>query len=166
MKKIVLILAALSLPITSRAVLAVCPACTIAVGAGLGLSRYLGVDDLISGVWVGGFTLSFSLWFINWLKKKEFKLPFLNWIILVFMYALVFLPLQLTGIIGDSFNKLWGIDKLILGAVFGSGVFLLAIFLDRKIRIIYGKQLFVYQKVVFPVVGVIILSIILYFLTK
>ena len=32
---------------------AVCPVCIVAVGAGLGLSEYLGIDDTIAGVWIG-----------------------------------------------------------------------------------------------------------------
>jgi hypothetical protein len=31
----------------------VCPVCTIAVAGGVGLCRYLGIDDLISGSWIG-----------------------------------------------------------------------------------------------------------------
>ncbi len=33
---------------------AICPICTIAVGAGVGFSRYLGIDDTIAGLWIGG----------------------------------------------------------------------------------------------------------------
>ncbi len=32
-----------------------CPVCSISIGVGVGLCRYLGIDDLISGVWIGGF---------------------------------------------------------------------------------------------------------------
>jgi hypothetical protein len=33
---------------------AICPLCTIAVGAGVGLSRWIGVDDAVTGLWIGG----------------------------------------------------------------------------------------------------------------
>ena len=42
----------------AKQALAVCPICTIAVGAGVGLSRYFGVDDAITGLWVGGLIVS------------------------------------------------------------------------------------------------------------
>ena len=48
---------------------AVCPVCTVAVGAGLEGARLLGVDDVITGIWAGGLTLSLTLWTISWLKK-------------------------------------------------------------------------------------------------
>ena len=39
-------------------VLAICPLCTFAVGAGIGLTQYLGIDDVITGLWIGGFIVS------------------------------------------------------------------------------------------------------------
>ncbi|MBU2577676.1 hypothetical protein KKA69_02480 [Patescibacteria group bacterium] len=41
---------------------AVYPVCTITVGAGLGISRWLGIDDSIPGLWIGGLILSSGLW--------------------------------------------------------------------------------------------------------
>src|SRR3989344_3021049 len=50
---------------------AVCPICTVAVGAGLGLSRYFGIDDAVSSIWIGGIFLSSSFWLSDWLDKKN-----------------------------------------------------------------------------------------------
>lgn len=140
---------------------AVCPVCTIAVGAGLGLSRYLGVDDVISGIWIGALTLSSSLWFINWLTKKLPKPLTLNFKLLIILlcYLLVLGPLSWTGVIGHPFNRIWGIDKLIFGTVIGTAAFLAGIRLDKKIRQVHGKQLFNYQKIVFPLAVLIIASL-------
>src|SRR3989344_1899336 len=85
--------------LVTREVLAVCPICTVAVGAGLGLSRWLGIDDAVSSIWIGGLILSMSFWAIDWLNKKKFKAiqQFSNSTISVFviiaMYALVLIPL-------------------------------------------------------------------------
>ena len=49
---------------------AICPICTLAVGAGVGLSRWLGVDDTVTGLWIGGLTVSMILWTIFWADKK------------------------------------------------------------------------------------------------
>ena len=57
--------------------LAVCPVCTVAVGAGVGLSRWLGVDDLITGTWIGGLLVSMIWWTIDWLNKKNIRFSFL-----------------------------------------------------------------------------------------
>jgi len=57
---------------TAQKVLAVCPLCTVAVGAGVGLSRWLGIDDVITGLWIGGLIVSLIAWSENWLDKKIF----------------------------------------------------------------------------------------------
>jgi hypothetical protein len=152
---------------------AVCPVCTVAVVAGLGLSRYLGIDDTVSGVWIGGVILSSSFWFIDWLQKKNFKwlkkyyeFKYWKYSVLLGMYALVLLPLFRSEIIGHPFNRLWGIDKLFLGISVGTGAFLLGMFLDTKAREKHGKQFFNFQKVVFPVVALVISSLIFFLITS
>lgn len=153
---------------------AVCPVCTVAVAGGLGLSRYFGVDDTISGIWIGGLILSSSLWLINWLYKRNYfkyvknlkvLLP-IKYLIIIIMYLLVLGPLAWKDIIGHPFNTVWGIDKLIVGIVVGSAAFWLAVWLDRKVRETSGKQLFNFQKIILPIFFLVILSIIMYLVTK
>lgn len=148
---------------------AVCPICTIAVAGGLGVSRYLGIDDSIIGVWSGGLMVSLTLWTIDWLSKKEWKilekinkntrllLAFSFWILLTYP------PLFWSGIIGHPFNTILGIDKLIFGSILGLIAFLIGFYLDKKVREIKGKQLFNFQKVAFPVASLLIFSLVLYF---
>ncbi|MDP3994511.1 MAG: hypothetical protein Q8P91_01615, partial [bacterium] len=134
-----------------------CPVCTLAVGAGLGLSRYLGIDDAVSGVWAGGLVISVSFWFCDWLKKKNYRFlkaikdQYLVFLSILFWAAFTYIPLWKIGIIGHPFNVIWGVDKLLFGSIVGAISFLLAIFTDKKVRKIKGRQLFNYQKVVFPV---------------
>lgn len=145
-----------------------CPVCTAAVVAGLGFSRWLGIDDTVSGVWIGGIILSSSLWFSNWISKKHPKWHTAFYMLLTtaFMYLIVFIPLQLAGITGHPFNKLWGVDKLVLGTLVGSAVFLLGLWADKKVRKIKRGQLFNFQKVVFPVALLLISSLGLWIITK
>ena len=148
--------------------LAVCPVCTAAVIAGLGLSRWLGVDDTVSGIWIGGVLLSSSLWLASWLKTKFPSKPLISnpLLIIAATYLLVFIPLALTDIVGHPFNRLWGIDKLVLGTFFGSVAFWFGTLLDKRVRKIKGKQLFNYQKIIFPVVLLLLSSLVLWLLTK
>ena len=143
---------------------AVCPICTVAVGVGLGLSRYLGIDDAVSSIWIGGLILSSSFWLIDWLNKK-YKVQNTKYIMLIFasMYALVLIPLWAGKIIGHPFNTILGIDKVLFGTALGSLMFLIGMWVDGKIRKIKGKQLFVYQKVAFPVLTLVITSLLVYF---
>lgn len=150
-------------------VYAQCPVCTVAVIAGLGLSRWLGIDDTVSGVWIAGIILASSFWLANWLEKKfklRSKFKYLSWAVIIPMYLLVFIPLKVMGITGHPFNTLLGIDKLILGALVGSIVYPFGIWADKKVRKIKGKQLFNFQKVVFPVALLLISSLVLWIITK
>jgi len=151
-----------------KAALAVCPICTVAVGAGLGLSRYLGIDDIISGIWVGGLMISLTLWTADWLQKKNWKIlrkisNHFHLLFFIFYLLITYPPLFWAGIIGHPFNTVLGIDKLIFGSIIGAIAFILGMLADKKIRKIKGKQLFNYQKVVFPVLSLIIFSLVLYF---
>jgi len=153
---------------------AVCPVCTVAVAGGLGLSRYLGVDDTISGIWIGGLILSSSLWLIDLLSNKDYfkylKKPrvilFAKYLIIVLMYLLIFVPLAWKDIIGHPFNTFWGVDKLIVGTIVGTLVFLTGMWTDKKVRRIKGRQLINYQKVVFPIALLTISSIMFWIMTR
>jgi hypothetical protein len=142
---------------------AVCPVCTVAIGAGLGISRALGIDDAVTSVWIGGLILSSSYWFYDWLTKKKPALNTTNYLLLTIflMYLIVLIPLWYGKYIGRYGNQLFGIDKIIIGTVAGSLVFLFAKWADQKVRQIKGKQLFNYQRVVFPVSGLVIMCLIL-----
>ena len=149
--------------------LAVCPVCTIAVGAGLGLSRFLGIDDTVSGLWIGALIISSSFWLVNWLMAKyklKIKESYLKAGVSVVTGALILIPLYFVDIIGHPYNTLWGIDKLVFGSILGSGIFLLALWTDQKARKIKGKQFFPYQKVVLPIGFLAIGSLVMYLLTK
>jgi len=162
---------------------AVCPVCTVAVIAGLGVSRELGVDDIVTSIWIGGLMLSASFWTINWIEKSKWREKIykhvckvrcgmteyqaLNFWTILLVYLLVFIPLLLNHTIGISGNALWGIDKIVLGIAIGSTMFLVGIWIDKMIRKGRdGKQLFHFQKVVFPVLSLIISSLVFYFVTK
>lgn len=153
---------------------AVCPVCTVLVIAGLGISRALGIDDVVTSVWIGGLILSMSFWLIDWVGKKKWLdkikdkkiISWINFSMIVVMYLLVLIPLKLDHSIGIRLNKLWGIDKVILGTAIGSVVFLFGMWADKKVRKVYGKQLFDFQRVAFPVLSLIISSVIFYFVTK
>jgi hypothetical protein len=141
--------------------MAVCPVCTIAVAGGVGLCRFLGIDDLISGAWIGALLFSLFLWTIEWLNKKKIKFLFRKPLVFVFWYGLTIFPLMKIGIIGHPQNKFLGIDKLIFGIFSGTVVFLLSILFENYLRKEnQGKAYFKFQKILIPVLFLIILSLI------
>jgi len=77
------------------------------------------------------------------------------------------IPLYWSQIIGLPGNTLWGLDKFILGTGAGTLIFLLSVELDRWIRTKnQGRVLFFYQKVIIPVVLLLLTSLAFYFITK
>ena len=147
---------------------AVCPVCTVAVGAGLEISRLLGVDDTITSVWIGGLILSMAFWFTDWFNKRfpKSKTSGYKLLIIIIMYLLVLVPLIWTKTIGLPYNTIFGVDKIIFGTFIGSLVFIFARWSDQKVRKVKGNQLFNYQRVIFPVLSLLFASIIMYFVSR
>lgn len=144
---------------------AVCPVCTVAVGAVLGLSRYLGIDDIITSLWIGGLIVSTIYWIIDWLGKRNKKGIVVNILSTVFAYALVLVPLYWGGIIGHPFNTFCGIDKILFGTIIGSFAF----FFGAQLHFYLKKQnkdkvVIPFQKVVVPVGALWLISLIFYFI--
>jgi hypothetical protein len=144
---------------------AICPLCVVAIGAGLGLSRWLGVDDVVSSVWIGALLVALILWTLVEMRKKNWKFPFDVVVIWLAYYLLTFIPLYYAGIVGHPLNKIFGIDKIIFGIAVGTVVFLLSnwlhLYLKKKNN---GKSFFPYQKVVLPVIILALTSLIFYLL--
>ncbi|KKS95800.1 MAG: hypothetical protein UV71_C0003G0034 [Microgenomates group bacterium GW2011_GWC1_43_13] len=144
-----------------------CPVCTVTVIAGLGISRLLGIDDLITAIWIGGLILSLSFITIDWIKKKwpKLKLKYYYFPTFILMYLFVFIPFKLNGTIGIVRNTMWGVDKIILGIIIGSAALLLGVLTDKYQRVKFKKIFFPFQKVFFPVLALIITSLIFYLIT-
>jgi len=156
----------LSLILANNAI-AVCPVCTLAVGVGLGLSRWLKIDDLISGIWIGALIVSLTFWTDDFLKKKKINFKFSHLIILVFYLLLVILPLYFSGIIGHPLNTILGIDKLIFGTFLGIILFYLANYLNNYLKSKNNNKVyFAYQKVIIPVGILLISSLIIFLILK
>ncbi len=158
------ILAGLALPAK-----AVCPVCVIAVGAGLGLSEYLGIDDAIAGIWIGGLLVSMIAWTINWFNKKNYSFgnkDLRDILTAIIYYAMVIWPLMTKKFIGRPGNELWGLDKLALGIFIGSVAFLAATLWYNQIKKRRGRAHFAFQKVAMPVGALLIFSFVFYFLTR
>lgn len=153
----------------AKQALAVCPICTIAVSAGIGFSRYIGIDDSITGLWIGGLTVSMITWTISWFNKKNINFKGRTVLTALGYYLLIVVPLYFMGIIGNSLNTICacGLDKLFIGVLVGSIAFWFGAswyyHLKKKNG---GHAYFPFQKVVMPISPLIIMSIIFYFLTK
>jgi len=146
---------------------AVCPICTVAVGAGLGISRWLGIDDSITGIWIGGLILSSGLWLADWIDKKGWKVPYKEAFSVGLFFLFVIPPLYWSKMIGLAGNTLWGVDKVLLGTTTGSIIFLFGVWLDEWLRTINKDKVYIYyQKVIIPVFLLSLVSFIFYIITN
>ncbi|PIU42706.1 MAG: hypothetical protein CO034_03045 [Parcubacteria group bacterium CG_4_9_14_0_2_um_filter_35_11] len=168
---LIFLIISISLLFTPK-VLAICPLCTVAVGAGVGLARWLGVDDTISGLWIGGLTVSLIAWTIDWLEKKNIRFKGRKIVTILGYYLLMVVPLYFSGFLGNPHNSLicfcgFHFDKLLLGIIAGSIGFWFGASWYYYLKEKHGSRAyFPFQKVVMPIAPLIILSIIFYFLTK
>lgn len=140
-----------------------CPICSIGVVAGLGLSRWLRVDDSVTGIWIGALLLGLSIWTYNWLFRKREKKPIIFLFLIIIVYGfLTFGPLYATGIINNNCKTIFGVNNLVFGSISGVILLGLAFWLDKFFRWKNdGGALFPYQKVIIPLAILMIASYIL-----
>lgn len=157
----------LGLFFTAMAAYAFCPVCTLVVGAGVECSRWLGIDDTITGVWIGAFVVSLIAWTIAWLDKKKIRFYGRKILTILFYYVMIIWPLYHWQIMGKAGNKLWSLDKLLLGMIVGTIAFFIAmLFYQHLKKKNNGRAHFLGEKIVLPVGTLLVLSAIFYFLTK
>lgn len=150
----------------------VCPVCTVAVGAGVGFLREFGVNDIITGIWFGALIVSSIAWMIDYLNRKNIHFLFRKILVIVLFYGIFIIPLYYwkigeTTLMGNPDNVIFGIDKILFGVIIGTFIFISAILSDIYLRKINeGKHIVIYQKVIIPLVFLIIASIIAELLIK
>ncbi len=175
MKKLIALIGSLfTLPIVS----AHCPLCTAAVGVAAVGAKYYGIDDSIIGLFIGAFSISVGLWFgLKILKKNyiRFQMPLI--IILSFVLTVIpiiysinsnslYMPLLLFGEAGSLFNKVYWVNKMLLGSIIGSVVTLVGYWVHVKIKEFHGRVLFPFQGMIITIVLLVLTGVIQYFVFK
>lgn len=51
----------------------VCPVCVAGAFAGLAIAREFGINDLVSGIWIGAFSVASLFWLNNWAIRRYGK---------------------------------------------------------------------------------------------
>ena len=147
---------------------AACPVCAVAIAGGLGISRALGVADAVIGVWLGAGLLALSQWTVYLFKKRNIKNIYVQILCYVCWYAMI-IPIYLgaTPTIIFNLNKILGVDSFLFSIVAGTLTLLGSAMLYRKMRQQNGGHAhFPFEKVVLPIVALIIVSFIFYLITK
>lgn len=149
---------------------AVCPVCTIAIGAGLEGMRMLGVKDVITGIWAGGLTVSLIGWTANYMRRRNVKGWFwylLNAVVYVALLAGVYFVPRGNPVVKWWENCMWGIDQFLLGSLVGAITFILMeLWYMRIKRNNGGHALFPFQKVVMPFGGLVVMTVIFWLIIR
>ncbi|OGM60002.1 hypothetical protein A2892_03845 [Candidatus Woesebacteria bacterium RIFCSPLOWO2_01_FULL_39_10b] len=142
-----------------------CPLCVAGAGVGLTFSRLLGINDSITGVWIGAFIGALAFWFQRILgaKNKLFFKPSTG----VFLYTLFLLATIWSFYKFDlvaRHGEIFGFHKLTFGMVVGSIVYCLVDLLNTYIKRKSGKSFFPYQSIVFSLSSIVLTSVGIYIL--
>lgn len=145
-----------------------CPLCVAGAAAGVTLTRWVGIDDSITGVWIAALLGAMSFWFYSWLLSKKIeRVEKYKLIVKPFVYLLTF---SLTIWSFYKFQliirmtQIFGFDKLTFGMLTGGILFYLVDATDNALIRRVGKVYFPYQRVVFSLGAMVVLSLIVYIL--
>ena len=142
-----------------------CPLCVAGAGVGLTLSRWVGVDDSITGLWTGAFLGAMSLWLYSslikrinkqnsiWLKPAIYILIFVSSIWSFYKFNLVL-----------KMGRMFGLDKLTFGIIAGGITFYLVDEVNNLIIRIKGKTFFPHQRIAVGLGSILLLSFLVYYL--
>lgn len=139
-----------------------CPLCVAGAAAGITLTRWIGVDDSITGVWMGAFLGAISFWTYSAVNRKK-QIPFGKPLIYLSIFGLTlwsFYKFQLV----IRMSQIFGLDKLTFGILAGGTLFYLIDETDNFIIKRYGKVFFPYQRIVVSLGSILILSLFVYYL--
>ncbi|MBI2103711.1 hypothetical protein HYT59_01760 [Candidatus Woesebacteria bacterium] len=142
-----------------------CPLCVAGAAGGLTLARIFGIDDSITGVWIGALIGATSFWAEKFVYKriKIFPLSILRQILYFTFFALTiasFYQLNLVVKMGDIF----GVHKLTFGMIAGGVLFYLVDLVNDYVIKKNAKVLFPYQRIVVSLGSMVALSIGIYIL--
>lgn len=164
MKKLLIFALGLISPLFfAPAALAHCPLCVAGAGAGLTLSRWVGIDDSITGVWLAAFLGAISFWSETALiKKQELRLLLRPLIYIGIFVATIWSFYKFNLIV--THGEIFGLHKLTFGMIAGGILFYLVDVIDDLLIKKYGKVFFPYQRIVVSLGSMLLLSIGIYIL--
>jgi len=140
---------------------AFCPVCVVGAVAGVGLGRWIGVDDVITGIWVGALLYAVSMLTAKWIARWRW-VPTPEFISAAVWYVITLWPLYGLGMAGAHTLLLWGLDRLLVGVFLGTAITWIALLLHGYILHIRGTHLFPYQRVTLTLVFLFVFSLLWY----
>ena len=154
-KSLPALLAPLLLLASARPAAAHCPLCIGAVGAAATTASYYGLDPSIVGLLIGALALSSGLWIAGKVRRQYFRFQIPAVVVASFLLTIppvfflntetLYLPLLLLGEPGSLLNRIYWVDKTLLGSLVGGGMTLLAFWTHLSIKKARSRVLFPFQ---------------------
>ena len=137
-----------------------CIVCTVAIGASLEISRKLGINDNIVGLWTGALLALLGFWSILWFDKKGWNFKGRNSLLMILSLSLIF------TIYTENFRytpKIIGIfymDSFLFSALIGAGTYICSQKFYQWMKDKNGGHAhFPFEKVIIPLIMLISFSI-------
>lgn len=129
-------------------VYAQCPVCIVTVGGGLFIAEKLGIDSFLVSIWLSALNCAIAYYLATKFKKPILKSGYF-WSIVFYLMTVFYLDISRQ------------LDSSLIGLSIGLIIAIFSIQLDAIIKNLnHGKVLFYYQKVIIPLVILIIATII------
>ena len=170
MDKKILVLPFISLFLAEK-VPAHCPLCTVGAAAAAGGALWLGVNEIVVALFIGGFAMSMGLWFSKIVKKKYFSGQ--NILIAALVFASTLLPIlplitsehnvypiyiSLFGSYGSFFNRTYLIYKTFLTGLFGGFLVMTSPHLSKQITKLRDGKIIPFQGVAMTILLLMIIG--------
>ena len=143
-----------------------CPLCVVATGSIVATTRVMGVDDAITGTFVGAFIISTALWSDKILSKKfKINVPFQPYLLSFAFIALTFLSFFafVPAVAESEFVKIMGIERFSFGLVAGSIIILLSFEAHNLLRRNNGNRNHIpFQGIALPIIVLVLFDALMY----
>jgi hypothetical protein len=142
-----------------------CPLCVAGAGVGLTLSRFVGVDDSITGIWMAAFLGATSFYFTSFTLRK-IRFPFKKFLVYLAIFVSTIWSFYQFNLVNAHNGYLFGLPKLTFGLILGGIIFYLVDIVDAIVIKRHQGVYFPYQRVIVTLGSVWILSLITYIMVN
>ncbi|NQV09015.1 hypothetical protein HQ529_04145 [Candidatus Woesearchaeota archaeon] len=148
-----------------------CPLCTIGAAAAAGGAVWLGVNQVVIGIFIGAFAVSIGWWVAGLIKKQY--VPFQKWIIILLSFITTIGPLlpildgvnplyiSLAGEYGSLLNRVYLYNLFLIGSIIGGIIVSLTPWLSKKITELRKGKMISYQGIMLTLLLLVITGIII-----
>ena len=134
-----------------------CAVCTVAVAAGLEIARKLGVDDGVIAVWAGALLTLIGYWTILWFDKKGWNFKGRNLLLMLLSFSMIFAVYWKDLVYTPKPILIFYLDPFLFCGIVGALLLIYSsVFYQWMKKRNGGHAHFPFEKVVLPVVALII----------